>query len=175
MNARLESESLEQEVARAREGDKLAFEVVFRLTHDYARKIAYSVVGPAGCEDVVQESYLLVFRKLKQLKDLGAFKGWLCRIVLHVAYRYEDKNPDLEQLPAQLKGGRQPEDVLNALLLRRALRQLHSRDRDVLILREFLGLSYEDVSHALQVPLGTVRSRLNKARGRLRERLTALQ
>ena len=60
---------------------------------------------------------------------------------------------------------------MDSIVLRRALSGLHQKDRDVLALRELLGLSYEDISQTLQVPVGTVRSRLNKARQRLAERL----
>ena len=164
-------ERLRAQVVLARNGDRAAFEEVFTLTRTHARKLAYSVVGPNHCEDVLQESYLLAYRKLSQLKDPDALIGWLCRLVLHVSYRYKKRHPLLEELPEQLQVQEKTDDVLQAIVLRKALNGMHTKDRDVLVLRELLGLSYEDISHALQVPVGTVRSRLNSARKRLAQQL----
>lgn len=164
-------EHLAATVTLAQMGRKDAFEGVFKLTHNHARKLAYSVVGPDHCDDVVQESYLLVYRKLQQLKDPEAFLGWLCRLVLHVAYRFSKKHPQTKELPDHIVGEDRTDSVVDALVLKRALDGLHHKDRDVLVLRELLGLNYEEISHTLQVPVGTVRSRLNKARKRLGESL----
>ena len=166
-------EHLAATVALAQMGRKDAFEEVFKLTHNHARKLAYSVVGPDYCDDVVQESYLLVYRKLQQLKEPEAFLGWLCRLILHVAYRFSKKHPHTKQLPEHIGGDDRTDSVVDTLVLKRALDGLHHKDRDVLVLRELLGLNYEDISHTLQIPVGTVRSRLNKARKRLTDSLVS--
>ena len=82
-------------------------------------------------------------------------------------------SPQRSELPENLAAKDRTDSLVNALVLRRALAGMHHKDRDVLVLREMLGLSYEDMSHTLQVPVGTVRSRLNTARKRLAERLKA--
>ncbi len=171
MTAPKDRQRLMGQVVLAQAGDRVAFEEVFRLTVDHARKLAYSLVGPNLCDDVLQESYLLVYRKLHQLKDPRAFIGWLCRLVLHVAYRQQKSLPDHQELPEALSSEGDSNSLVDSIVLRRALSGLHQKDRDVLALRELLGLSYEDISQTLQVPVGTVRSRLNKARQRLAERL----
>ena len=167
-----DKEHLTSLVVSAQTGKKDAFEEIFRLTREHARKLAYSVVGAHHCEDVLQESYLLVYRKLRQLQKPEAFVGWLCRLVLHVAYRHKKKFPPNDELSDHLGDDDKTDSLVDALVLRRVLAGMHPRDRDVLVLRELLGLSYEDLSHTLQLPLGTVRSRLNTARKRLSERLT---
>lgn len=164
-------EHLAATVILAQMGRSDAFEEVYKLTHNHARKLAFSVVGPVHCDDVVQESYLLVYRKLQQLKDPGAFVGWLCRLILHVAGRFSKKHPETKELPEHISSDDRTDSLLDALVLKRALDGLHHKDRNVLVLRELLGLSYEDISQALQIPVGTVRSRLSIARKRLATRL----
>lgn len=159
-------------VLRAQKGERQAFEDLFYATHRLARKIALSVVGPDSVDDAVQESYLLVFRKLPQLRDPGAFRGWLSRLVLHTCYRMKERLPDtapMEELEATSKES--TDQIVDTLTLRQGLMRLKKKDRDILVLRELLGLSYEEVSVAMSLALGTVRSRLHSARKKLGERL----
>jgi RNA polymerase sigma-70 factor (ECF subfamily) len=169
---RTEVGGLEPLVARVQRGDREAFETLFHATHRLARKIAHSVVGPQLVDDAVQESYLLVFRKLPQLQDPAAFRGWLSRLVLHVCYRLARQQSETSDISEQeIPSDDQSEELLSALQLRQALARLTPRDREILILRELLELSYEEVGYALDLPVGTVRSRLHKARQHLAERL----
>ena len=155
----------------AQAGDKQAFTELVQRTQRKVRKIAYSIVGKEHVEDASQEIYLVVLKKLAHLQKPEAFISWLSRIALHVCYdikkkqRIEYELPENSSLPDHAQG------VSNKLSIHKALSQLHQRDRDVLILREILELSYEEMSPTLRVPIGTVRSRLNKARKVLAERL----
>lgn len=159
---------LTQWVRLAQNGDSQAFEQVFHRTQGLAKKIAYSIVGTPQVEDAVQESYLLAFRKLKQLREPEAFIGWLSRLVLHTSQRMAQKTkPNLELDEERAKVESPTERVVDSVALRQALARLPQKDRDVLILREFLQLSYDEVAYALKVPTGTVRSRLNSARKKL--------
>lgn len=165
------SDDLNEIVSQSREGSHIAFEELVARTENLARKIALSLVGRAATDDILQESYLLVYRKLANLKSPEAFLGWFSRIVLRTCYDYLDKskkpNPEPEpKLPADLS-----ETVVNQVTLQTALSRLSKKDRDILILRELLELRYEEVAVALRIPVGTVRSRLNKARKHLSERL----
>lgn len=164
-------DNLAETVERAKKGDRSAFEALLGQTQPLARRIAYSVLPRDHVEDALQESYLLVFRKLPQLKNPEAFTGWLSRLVLHVCYRMKDRQKEEAELPENVPEPRSPDRVVDNLALRQALNRLQPRDRDVLILRELLGLPYEEISFALEIPLGTVRSRLSGARKRLAERL----
>ena len=101
-----------------------------------------------------------------------AFPAWLSRLVIHICYKAQRKKSEDEPLPEE---GPQTADTtgraLATLALRQALERLHKDDREILILRELLALSYEEVAYAMILPVGTVKSRLNTARKRLRERL----
>lgn len=161
-------DELAQWVSKAQDGDRAAFESLYQATWRLAYKIAYSVVGPNLADDAVQESYLQVFRKLKAVKEPEAFRGWLGRLVLHTCYRMGKRDKRTSELQEEEKSQTDPTEVaLNSLALRQALGQLKTSDREILILRELLGLSYEEVSYALGLALGTVRSRLHGARKRL--------
>ena len=103
-----------------------------------------------------------------------AFMGWLSRITLNLAYQHNNRQRPQEELPYTLESTEKTEDILNSILLSKALSQLHMRSREVLILRELLDLNYEEISSALKIPTGTVRSRLSKARSQLKERLKSL-
>jgi RNA polymerase sigma factor (sigma-70 family) len=169
----LERTQLRQLVLRAQTGERQAFEQLVRSTEKLVRRIAYSTVGPRLVEDAFQESYLLVLRKLGQLRKPEAFIGWLTRIVLHVCYDLRrDERTELE-FSEDASSPDHSDTVLAGISIHRALHQLHRTDREVLILRELLELSYEEVAGALRLPVGTVRSRLHKARKNLAERLGA--
>ena len=164
---------LSEWVRLAQDGDTQAFERVFHHTQALARKIAYTILPKDLVEDAIQESFILVYRKLKQLKEPEAFAGWLSRLVLHTSYRLASKNPKQDQMPSEISAKDSEKDqVLDSLVLRQALSRLPQKDRDILILRELLGLSYEEVAFALKISLGTVRSRLHSARKKLAQRLT---
>ena len=167
-------EELTRLVQGAQDGDVEAFEKVVKSTEDYARKLAYPIVGPDHCEDVLQESYLLAFRKLGQLKKPEVFLSWFCRLVLHAAYRHKKKNPHVNALPEDQAGEEMTEPLLSSMVLRKALDRLKPKEKELLVLRELLQLSYDEIAHVLQLPVGTVRSRLHKSRKRLEDELGAL-
>ena len=163
---------LEALVLRVQQGDQEAFQELFYETHLLARKVAVAVVGPQNVDDAIQESYLLVYRKLPQLQDPGAFRGWLSRLVLHVCYRMNTKvkeTAELEEEQSQAPDASQT--VVDSLFLRQGLMRLKQAERDILVLRELLGLTYEETAFALKLKVGTVRSRLHAARKHLAERL----
>lgn len=166
------SEELSPWVRRAQQGDRSALEELMRVTLPMARRIAASVVHRDQIDDAVQEGYLLICRKLKQLKKPEAFKAWFSRILLHVCYETCRRTKPTEELVEELPEESRTEHILNALTLRQALDRLTKTDRDVLILRELTGLSYEELSYTLRVPVGTVRSRLSNARKHLKEALS---
>lgn len=167
----LEGYDYERLVPRAQDGDRGACEELVRSSSALVKKIVYSTAGPSLCEDAYQETYLIAFKKIRQLKNSGAFPSWISRIALHVSYDLRKKVKVEDELDDVVSAPDHADTVADAVSLKRALSQLHSRDRDVILLREFLQLSYEQVAKTLQVPVGTVRSRLHKARGALLGRL----
>lgn len=154
-------------VTQAQGQDSTAFETLVVESEGLARKLAHSIVGPNLVEDALQESYLLVFRTIGQLKTPEAFLGWLSRLVMRVCYRMKKRNPAKTALPTDLISEDSSQQVIDSLTLRRALAELKLIDREVLVLYELLDLDHEEVGYALRIPVGTARSRLYNARKRL--------
>lgn len=158
-------------VKGAAAGDGPSFEELVERTHERCRRIAFPIVGPDLVEDALQETYLLIYQRLKQLNHPEAFMGWLSRIVLRVCYDIRKRHPECAEVPERLPTPDPTEDLVKSLTLRRALARVPQHDREVLILHELVGLSHAEVGYALQIPEGTARSRLHTARKRLAEQL----
>jgi RNA polymerase sigma-70 factor (ECF subfamily) len=165
-------------IALAQQGDKAAYG---QLVQCY-RRLVVSVVYRQGldlveAEDVAQEAFIRAWLALpKYQKSAGSWRAWLCRIAINLAidlHRRErprldldDEMPDYQSGPAE-----QAEARATARIVRQALAQLPPASRAALVLCEYEGLSYAEIAQALDIPLGTVMSRLNYARHRLRELL----
>lgn len=158
-------------VKLAQKGDSEAFTKLMQETHGLARKTAFPLVRPHQVDDVVQDAYLLVYQKLHHLRKPEAFQAWLCRIVLHAAYSLGRKNPPTEEIMESDSSSDPTQQLAGNLDLRRALSSLKSEVREALILREFLGFSYEDAAFAMRLPVGTFRSRLHYGRKQLAQLL----
>ena len=161
------SSELTDWVKEAQNGHRHAFEQVVRLTEGLARKTAYPLLRPHQVDDAVQEAYLVVFQKLHHLRKPEAFQAWLCRIVLHVCYALKKKTPLVAEVEEIGSVPDSTESVNTHLDLKLALEQLTEESRNVLIMREFLKLDYEEIAFALKLPVGTVRSRLHYGRKKL--------
>jgi len=163
-------------ILRCQLGDESAFE---RLVHTYHRRLRYFVRQLVGstyaADDVLQEVWVTVYRKIATLREPDAFVTWLYRIARHKAYHAIRRPVDVHlvedcEIPAQAdedqSSGRFDAEQING-----ALRFLQAEHREVLILRFFEEMPYSDIAEAVRCPVGTVRSRLNIAKKRLRERL----
>ena len=162
---------LNELVKMAQQEDRAAFEEVVRRTTGLARKTAYGLVRPHEVDDVVQEAYLTVYQKLHHLRDPKAFQAWLARIVLHACYALRKKAPIVAD-PDDVSTPDTTEHLATRMDLRAALAELKEDDRNVLIMREFLKFSYEDIAYATRLPIGTVRSRLHYGRKKLKALLS---
>jgi RNA polymerase sigma-70 factor (ECF subfamily) len=166
-----QSAELSAWVKRAQEGDASAFDELVRRTQGLVKKTAYPLLRPDQVEDALQEAYLVVYQKLHHLRDPEAFQAWLVRIVLHVCYAIAKKTPLLAH---DVPEGRSEDDsvaLTQKLDLKAALARLKEDDRNILILRELLSMSYDEIAYALRLPVGTVRSRLHYGRKKLAELL----
>jgi RNA polymerase sigma-70 factor, ECF subfamily len=152
----------------AQEDDVAAFEEVVRRTIGLARKTAFPLLRPHQVDDAVQEAFLMVYQKLHHLQKPEAFQAWLARIVIHVCYAMKKKTPITAE-PTDVGTPDSTAQVATRLDLRAALDQLREDDRNVLIMRSFLKLSYEEIAYATRLPVGTVRSKLHYGRKKLKE------
>ncbi len=168
-------------IRRSQQGDEQAFGDLVRSYYRLVVSVAYRLCNdPDLAQDVAQETFVKAWRALprfrpKNEKSTG-LRAWLCRIAVNTTVdemRRQRPVTEVEKIP--LAGGVRPADVLDRAeeiaAVRRAVARLPEHSRAALILREYEGLSYQEIAEALNIPIGTVMSRLNYARQRLREEL----
>jgi RNA polymerase sigma-70 factor (ECF subfamily) len=186
-------EDLETLSGRAAQGDEAAFGRIVEATHRTVYRLAFRKLGAESeAEDVVQETYTRVWVGLGQLRDRAAALGWICGIARNVCgdrLRQRHRRPVdsldqpvgeglgalLDQIASEEPG---PEERLGSAqvgaAVRAALSSLKEKHRVVLSLREIDGMSYEEIAGALGCSVGTVESRLHRARQALVKKLKAL-
>jgi RNA polymerase sigma-70 factor (ECF subfamily) len=147
------------------------FELVFRY--------AYRLSGNAtAAEDVAQEVFLRAFRNLHQLRDAGAAKGWLLVITRNEFNRWCKKyapQPSLEMHEAPEESAESENEVTDREeWVQQSLDQLPADYRTVVVMFYFEQLSYMEIAQQLEIPLGTVMSRLNRGKAHLKKTLTNL-
>jgi len=175
-------------VARSKAGDLKSFE---ELIVRYEKKVftfAYRFMGNyADAGDLAQETFIRVYQSLASFRGEGSFAAWLYRICANVCRdelrrRSRRKNVSLDEIVSRPAGGecavgvfRSPEEAVMEGELQRTvqscLNDLPDEYRLVLVMREFYGLSYHEIAAALDISPGTVKSRLNRGRRALREKL----
>lgn len=173
----------QQLVERAQRGDKHAFELlVAKYQRKLGRLISRFVRDPAEVEDVTQDAFIKAYRALPSFRGESAFYTWLYRIGINTAKNYllalgrraptstqfnAEESEDFEEsdllhdvsTPENELMSKQVIDVVNA-----SLQQLPDELRTALTLREIEGLSYEEIAEVMHCPIGTVRSRIFRAR-----------
>lgn len=138
-------------------------------------RYAYRLSGSAAdAEDLTQQAYLVAQQKLHQLREASAAKSWLCTILRNEYLRGCHQRPAelrLDQVREPLE--RDDESVVDEEALQQALQELTEEYRSAVVLYYFHELSYQEVAQALQIPLGTVMSRLSRGRSQLKSQLEA--
>ncbi|MCL6431026.1 MAG: sigma-70 family RNA polymerase sigma factor [Anaerolineae bacterium] len=172
-------------LASARAGDPHAFNTLVRIYQDMAFNVAYRVLGEAeAAADATQDAFLAAYRALPAFRG-GSFKLWLLRIVTNSCYdqlrlrkrRQQTSLDDLAEDPdyasALADHGESPEEAILrgelAQVLQAGIARLPLDQRIVLVLSDVQGLSYEEIAETTGIALGTVKSRLSRARARLRD------
>ncbi|MAG92518.1 MAG: RNA polymerase subunit sigma [Planctomycetaceae bacterium] len=159
----------------------------------YQDRLYNTLVGVLGssddARDAVQDSFVHAFRKLETFRGKSAFYSWLFRIAINTAISHKRKNrrtstsidstKELTGLePHDPRHDTPPSHALETLerqqTVQTALAQLAEEYRTVLILKEMEGLKYEEIAEIVGCPIGTIRSRIHRARAELRERLRIL-
>ena len=178
----LSSENGEAElIALAQGGDRRAFGKLVLQHRKGVVNVAYRMCGDTHlAEDMAQEAFIRAWQKLTSYKPRSPFRNWLYRIVTNAtldALRRERETVDIDAYPLAgpgkgLEASIEARD--RAELVQRAVLALPFSSRGVLVLREYEGLSYKEISETLDIPIGTVMSRLNYARQRLSADLAPL-
>jgi RNA polymerase sigma-70 factor (ECF subfamily) len=175
------------ELVRAfRQGDQQAFN---RLVMLYQRKIYNLALNYVKQEDeakdLAQDIFVTVFRQIDKLKDDNKFGAWLYQLALnHCRNRYQklrrrgffsNQSIDDSETGLNLTSGATPEKDYErqntARLVREAIASLAPAEKEIILLRDLQELSYEEISEILDLPMGTVKSKLNRARLALKTRL----
>jgi RNA polymerase sigma factor (sigma-70 family) len=173
--------SYESLVEAAQNGDQPAFaELVVRF-QDAAREWAFQTLGdPHLAEDAAQEAFLVAYRQLDQLRDPKAFPAWLKRIVISRSHRITRRRPPAAPLDDDVsvpEAGRDPAAEVERLelqeTLHRAVKNLPEGERSVTELFYIVGYSQQEIAERLGLPLTTVKKRLQYARERLKETMSA--
>ncbi len=167
-------------VLRAKNGDRNAFSGLVCIHAHGVRNVVYRLCGNAQvAEDAAQETFLQAWLHLSSYRPQSSLRNWLYRIAVNAAMDLLRKEKRilphaLEDLP--LKDPQPGPEEFSAwkertALVQEAILALPDACRVVLVLREYEGLSYHEMADTLDIPVGTVMSRLNYARGLLRRRL----
>jgi len=167
----------EQLLAAARRGDDEAFHTLVDRHAGVLFRLAWSLVGNAAdAEDVLQETLVGAYQHMRRFQGRSTVKTWLTRILMRQAarlYRRRGRRRDERSLNEAAAAVETPgsvaDDANRREDIRAALQMLTAKHREALILREFEGLSYAEMARVLQVPQGTVESRLYRARQELKE------
>ena len=179
-------------VSRVQQGDKSAYDLlVIKYQYKIIQLVNRYVKDPSEAQDVAQEAFIKAYRALGNFRGESAFYTWLYRIAINTAKNYlvarsrrssdfEIDIDDAEQvhnLP-ELRGLDTPEQhLLNDEIIeaiKTAIEKLPEEMRIAITLREFEGMSYEEIAETMDCPVGTVRSRIFRAREAIDNKLTPL-
>jgi RNA polymerase sigma-70 factor (ECF subfamily) len=168
-------------IARARAGDLEAFETLVRVHQDRIYNLAYRITGNhEDAADAAQEAFVRAFQGLARFRQDAAFGTWLHRIATNAALDLVRRRPAVSpiELPADLSAPGGPEQEASRREISRrvqaALGAVPVEFRAAVVLRDLQGFAYEDIARVLQVPIGTVRSRISRGRDALRAQLADL-
>lgn len=176
-------------VQKAQKGDSRAFDLlVLKYQHKVASVVSRLVAEPDAIDDVVQDAFIKAYRALPGFRGDSAFFTWLYRIATNTAKNHLEsmgrrpsyRGMDIDQMnqidtPVSLREQDTPEGLLARRQLegrlQEALSALPEDLKVALTLREFEGMSYQNISEIMETPIGTVRSRIFRARASIEQEL----
>jgi len=180
-------------VSRVQRGDKKAFELLMlKYQRKILRLLSRFIRDPAEVEDVAQEAFIKAYRALPQFRGDSAFYTWLYRIAINTAKNhlsasgrrpsspseYENEDGETFDETDNLSDINTPESMMAtreiAETVNLAIEALPEELRTAIVLREIEGMSYEDIAQSMGCPIGTVRSRIFRAREAIAARLRPL-
>lgn len=182
MSANKTKQTDQQLVEQVFKGNKHAFDLlVLRYQHRIMALVSRFIRDQSEVEDVCQEAFIKAYRALPKFRGDSAFYTWLYRIAINTAKNHmvtKGRRPpgtdvdlgdaDLAEIPSELVDNGSPEAKISSnelhLLIDNAIEALPEDLRTAFTLREFGGLSYEEITQIMDCPVGTVRSRIFRAR-----------
>ncbi|MCH8249756.1 MAG: RNA polymerase sigma factor RpoE [Proteobacteria bacterium] len=179
-------------VKRVQKGDKGAFDLlVLKYQHKIVNLIMRYVRDPELALDIAQEAFIKAYRALPRFRGESAFYTWMYRIAVNTAKNYlaaqrrrpanvelDLQDPEQYDLHAKLRETDTPEGITLSNELRetveRAIAALPEDLRTAIILRELEGMSYEEIAQTMECPVGTVRSRIFRARDAISKKVGSM-
>lgn len=174
-------------IERFQKGDLYAFDLIVKRYKDQLLNFVFRFVGnQEEAEDIVQETFLRVYRKRKAYKRIAKFSTWIYTIAGNLSRTelrrrkrrklfsisdlgFEDK--DYEISDEVYNPENQVDGLIQEEIIHREINQLSPKFREVIVLRDIQELSYEEISKIIKVPIGTVKSRVNRGRLKLQNQL----
>ncbi|MBF4694841.1 RNA polymerase sigma factor [Fusibacter ferrireducens] len=171
---------------RAIQGDVESFEQLIKKYNRYAYNIAYRMMGnEEDAKDMSQEALIKAYKNIKKFKMESSFSTWLYRIVINTckdelrkrketAYSLDETFGEDNRLKHEISDEKSDpilvyEKAELKANIESALNRLSDDGKSVVVLKDILGYSYDEIGEILQIPIGTVRSRLNRSRIALKE------
>ncbi len=165
-------------VERCREGDPSAQRQLYEVCLPRIYRLAVQLVGAQDAADVTQTVFLQAFRRLDQFQGASKFETWLYRLAVNESLQFLRRRQRRRWLPLASEPEADRDRSRSALeareLLDMALSEIDPELRAIFLLREWEQMSYEEIAESLDIPAGTVGSRLNRARKQLQSVLTRL-
>ncbi len=180
----------EELIARFQQGDNYAFDLLVKRYKEPLLNFVFRFLGDATeAEDIVQETFLRLFKNKHYYKEIAKFSTWIYTIAGNLAktelrrrhrrkffsishFMSQDKDydiPDDRRTPEQTT-----DSVITDAIIQKAIQKLSPKFKEVILLRDIQELSYEEIAQIVDIPLGTVKSRVNRARLKLQEDLKDL-
>lgn len=168
----------EELLVRCRAGQRDAQLHLYESFRGQVYRLMVRIVGMQEAEDLTQQVFLQLFRKIEQFSAQSRFETWLYRLAMNEALQHLRKKRRRNIQPLMHEPMSQPSQEgarsEDREILERALSQLDPELRAIFVLREVQGQSYREIADTLEIPEGTVGSRLNRARRELRQHLADL-
>ena len=181
-------------IENAQCGDMDAFNQLVLKYQDMLYRISLRILNDeSAADDATQNAMIQAFRNIKSFRG-GSFRSWLARVTVNASYdemrrwrrqaslsfeQVNNEGDEIESLPWMIDLSAGPEESYDSLELRDVLQQcvksLNSEYRLVVVLVDVEGMSYEEVARVANIPVGTVKSRLARARGQLRKSLQSFR
>jgi RNA polymerase sigma-70 factor (ECF subfamily) len=154
-------------------GDQSALRTIYEVTSNRVFRLMVRMVGQQDADDLTQQTYVRAFTKLDQFSGNSKFETWLYRLATNEALQHlrREKHRRTKELTVEsaMDATDHAERDERVAMVQAALNQLAPELRAIFTLREESGLSYQEIAETLDIPEGTVGSRLNRARRELRK------
>lgn len=149
---------------------QVEFKQIYLEFNNLVRSVAYRMVGTAYLDDLVQDVFLKVWKNLKKFKKQSSLKTWIYKITMNTCYDFLKKKRI--QTTVELDAAStDSHSVDTAQAINKALHKLSPKHRSAIVLLCYEGLSLEEASHIEQTNIGTMKSRVSKAKKQMREQL----